>query len=285
MFKDYYEILGLDRFATEKEIKQSFRSLAIVYHPDSNDHPEAHQKFLDLNEAYQVLSDERRKIRYDEQYDYVKLGRQSMVHRPDLRYKYKESTGPSTYATPPRKSRAEEFGRYSPYAKLVAWIGLLFSLSLVLDYFLADHSTIQTVKAGMLTEGPGGELSGFIHTEDYQFLLDYKHFEHLGKGDKISLRQTPIYEVITHLYVWESASTVAGSGEVRQDNSAQMQYGPTFSFFPHYGIFNVFSFFLVGLIVLSLVGVAISKRPEFLFKLGLLNLMMLLITIFVLLNS
>lgn len=64
--RDYYEILGLDKNATEQEIKKAFRQLAKKYHPDLNpDNNEAEQKFKEVNEAYEVLSDADKKARYD----------------------------------------------------------------------------------------------------------------------------------------------------------------------------------------------------------------------------
>lgn len=64
-YKDYYKILGVDRDANEKEIKSAYRKLARKYHPDVNKSPDAAQKFKDVNEAYEVLSDLQKRQRYD----------------------------------------------------------------------------------------------------------------------------------------------------------------------------------------------------------------------------
>ncbi|WIF94807.1 molecular chaperone DnaJ [Caminicella sporogenes] len=64
--RDYYEILGVDRNADEKEIKRAFRKLAMKYHPDRNPgDKEAEQKFKEINEAYEVLSDKEKRAMYD----------------------------------------------------------------------------------------------------------------------------------------------------------------------------------------------------------------------------
>jgi DnaJ-class molecular chaperone len=66
-FKDYYKILGVDKKADEKEIKQAYRRLARKYHPDV--HPgdkEAERRFREINEAYEVLSDPEKRQRYDQ---------------------------------------------------------------------------------------------------------------------------------------------------------------------------------------------------------------------------
>lgn len=64
-YKDYYKILGVERNADEKEIKAAFRKLARKYHPDVNKAPDAVDKFKDINEAYEVLSDPQKRKRYD----------------------------------------------------------------------------------------------------------------------------------------------------------------------------------------------------------------------------
>lgn len=65
--RDYYEVLGVPRNASEADIKKAFRTLARKYHPDANPNdPTAAEKFKEVNEAYQTLSDSEKRARYDQ---------------------------------------------------------------------------------------------------------------------------------------------------------------------------------------------------------------------------
>ena len=65
--RDYYEVLGVEKNASDAEIKKAYRKLAMKYHPDQNPGDKsAEEKFKEINEAYEVLSDADKKARYDQ---------------------------------------------------------------------------------------------------------------------------------------------------------------------------------------------------------------------------
>jgi len=65
MVKEYYQVLGLTRDADQKEIKQAYRKLALKFHPDKNNADDAEERFKEIGEAYEVLSDENKKAAYE----------------------------------------------------------------------------------------------------------------------------------------------------------------------------------------------------------------------------
>lgn len=86
-YKDYYKVLGVDKKASQAEIKKRFRKLAVQFHPDKNpDNAKAENKFKEANEAYEVLGDAEKRKKYDElganwkrhdQYKNTQRGRQA----------------------------------------------------------------------------------------------------------------------------------------------------------------------------------------------------------------
>ncbi len=103
-FKDYYQILGLTKQATADEIKAAYRKLARKYHPDVNQNdPKAEEKFKDLNEAYEVLSDQTKRRQYDQFGQYHQQSGFKSASRASAR---SASTG-SAYSSP---YSTEDFG-------------------------------------------------------------------------------------------------------------------------------------------------------------------------------
>ncbi|MCS7301723.1 MAG: molecular chaperone DnaJ [Fimbriimonadales bacterium] len=102
-FKDYYQILGVSRDADEKEIKAAYRKLARKYHPDVNPGDKtAEEKFKEINEAYQVLSDPEKRAAYD------RYGEQWQAYQR-MREQYGEGFQPSGFEAPFGFANFQEF--------------------------------------------------------------------------------------------------------------------------------------------------------------------------------
>ena len=93
--RDYYEVLGVDKGADLEAIKKAYRKMAMKYHPDRNpDNKEAEEKFKEVGEAYEVLSDADKRARYD-QYGLVYssvMGRGTATIVEDVEEKMKAMT-------------------------------------------------------------------------------------------------------------------------------------------------------------------------------------------------
>ena len=63
--RDYYEVLGVPRNASQDDIKSAFRKLARQYHPDVSQEPNAEERFKEINEAYGILSEDDKRTAYD----------------------------------------------------------------------------------------------------------------------------------------------------------------------------------------------------------------------------
>merc|ERR1711868_297626 len=117
MGKDYYKILGVSRGASDDEIKKAYRKLALKYHPDKNQSPGAEERFKEIGEAYDVLSDVKKKQIYD-QYgeDGLKGG---MGGGPQAGGMPNFGNGPGfsySYHGDPRATFSQFFGGSNPFA-------------------------------------------------------------------------------------------------------------------------------------------------------------------------
>jgi curved DNA-binding protein len=107
---NYYEMLGVTKSASSSEIKQAYRTLAIKYHPDRNlGNKAAEEKFKDINEAYEVLSDQTRRVQYDQS-----LNRKNFINKAGLG-NFGRNNGAGVRATTENRSRSRvETDDYRP---------------------------------------------------------------------------------------------------------------------------------------------------------------------------
>src|SRR5204863_2973267 len=106
-FKDYYKSLGVERTASEEEIRKAFRKLARQYHPDvAKEKKSAEEKFKEINEAYEVLGDPEKRKQYDELGSNWKRGAEFRAP-PGWQRRARRSDG----GAEPLRGAGREFGR------------------------------------------------------------------------------------------------------------------------------------------------------------------------------
>src|ERR1035438_8928656 len=98
-YKDYYKTLGVDKKSSQEEIKKAFRKLAIKYHPDKNQgDKKSEEKFKEINEANEVLSDPEKRKKYDDLGENWNQYQQGGIKASDFDWgKYSGGGGRNTY--------------------------------------------------------------------------------------------------------------------------------------------------------------------------------------------
>lgn len=183
--KDYYQIMGVDRKATAKEIKRVFRQLAIRYHPDKNPSAEAEATFKDINEAYEVLSDTAARAEYD-----LRLTNPESFTSLTSTAAYREAV--YRQARQPRRAGPSDrtVFMYSilRYSQLLFYFGCIWSGLLIVDYFMpskvveevvvTDPEDIQRLVLGAVNPSDGDLL---VTDQGHHFPLmihELKYFPH-----------------------------------------------------------------------------------------------------------
>jgi curved DNA-binding protein len=95
-YKDYYKIMGLPRTASQEEVKRTYRRLARKYHPDVSKEPDAEERFKEINEAYEVLGDSKKRAAYDQLGSGWRTGEE---FRPPPEWEQRYWTGAGRFST------------------------------------------------------------------------------------------------------------------------------------------------------------------------------------------
>ncbi|MBX2901706.1 MAG: J domain-containing protein [Cyclobacteriaceae bacterium] len=139
--KNYYSILELKLFAHAADVKRAYRRLALLYHPDKNPTPEAAAVFVEINEAYQVLSDPQRKFDYDQMLQGAPPPFTVQTHQRDPRFR----RGPARESASVRRQVLQAMRDYLQYAVACSRLALLFSVVLIADYSLPANQTREEI--------------------------------------------------------------------------------------------------------------------------------------------
>ncbi len=200
--KNYYQILGVQEMATEREIKQAHHQLVFLLHPDRTPDPQAQARFLDIQEAYEVLGDYHRRLAYD-------LLRQRASELASPR------RGPSPYDPPPAPRRrhgprpqdlwAAQLRRYVPWARRLNWLIAIFCSSLLLDWAVplreyADEYVTGRSVVFVSVSRSAPRIAYKVTTTNTEFMLrEELGTDRLRPGWPLTVWRTPLWRVVRRI--------------------------------------------------------------------------------------
>jgi len=229
--KDYYQILSVSKNATQDEIKKAYRKLALEYHPDKNKSKEAEEKFKEINQAYEVLSDPQKKEAYD-LYGSDAFAQGFQGQGPFEGFGGEARAGrygpfTYTYTTSGGEGFNFDFGGFSdPFEIFEQFFGGASPFgsrqrrpvySLTIDFMEAVHGTTKKISIGGKNQAikiPAGVDEGSrIRFGDYDIILDIKpdpRFKRDG-NDVISEVEIPFFKAA----LGDTVNVLTIDGEVK----------------------------------------------------------------------
>jgi curved DNA-binding protein CbpA len=243
--------LGLTINAHENDIKHAYRKLALQFHPDRNPSKEAAEIFIEINEAYEILSDPQQKFQYDQ----LLTGTSPKPHR-DPRYRPKP---PGSYSGSSRKKEILEFMQANlKYSLMVSRIALLFSAVLIADYTLPpDKIKREVVKL---------ELKRELRDRSIQLNLE--------DGESVTLNPKTALEFRQGSSITIYSSMIFSVPLILENERTHFKTKVLLS------IYGNFSFIPLVLLITSLLGTFYWKGTEFRFNLGVVNFFLMLLCFF-----
>ncbi|MEX2232372.1 MAG: DnaJ domain-containing protein [Cyclobacteriaceae bacterium] len=253
--KDYYATLEVSASASEMEIKKAFRKLAVRYHPDKNASADAKPRFLEINEAYDVLGDRVKRALYDERLSnpFSELLEDPVPKHRDPAYRRKRPD--QAYKREPPAS----YVLMRDYLKYMLWvsrIGLLTTSLFFLDYLVPYRQIVEDIEEIYAVRmRRGGVAYHIIITESGRKikLYDYQGSYFRNEGT--------IKSTLTRIYgTAMSVSNTSGTHVV------ELGY-----------MYSTLIFFPIILFVNSLMALLFRKRVELSFNLNVTGIILLII--------
>uniref|UniRef100_A0A1A9VZL6 J domain-containing protein n=1 Tax=Glossina brevipalpis TaxID=37001 RepID=A0A1A9VZL6_9MUSC len=162
MGKDYYKILGIAKTATDEEVKKAYRKQALRYHPDKNKAPNSEEKFKEVAEAYEVLSDKNKREIYD------KYGEEGLKNGGVRNGGNTNGTFTYQFHGDPRATFAQFFGSSNPFASFFDMSDNLF------DKNVFDLDTEHDFFASPFGLGPRQGLGGAFRSHSFNVHTPFK---------------------------------------------------------------------------------------------------------------
>jgi hypothetical protein len=253
---DYYEILGVSSSAHASDIKRAYRRLAVMYHPDKNPSPDAENMFKKISEAYDVLSDPKKRRAYDSRFDYLFEGsvEDAATRHRDPRYRPRAARGPGKSQ---RQSVRELMAEYLKYTAAISIICFSISVVMLIDFCLPVKATKEKIIRTEIHEFRArGTTSAYLvlYTSGRHTISVPDGFDRVFvPGDVVTIQSSYFLNIARRM---QDGSTIVPI--------ARSLYG-NFLFAP------------VALLVMSGLGVVLRKNIDYGFNFGVVSFAILLI--------
>jgi hypothetical protein len=256
--KNYYQILGVGYSATDQEIKQAYRRLAVLYHPDKNAAPEAEALFKEINEAYDTLSDPVKKRNYDWTLSNP-LG--ELLQQPEPP-KHRDPAYRRTRPHAAPRKRVNEthalMKHYLPYMLWICWAGLFITGLLVIDLVVPKKTQTERLAGVETVRGRKNVVVYFrLHTEEGSSIKFYDHTVYVfARAGTLHVTKTRIY------------------GTIMKVTDEQHQHELTMGY-----IYHNLVFMPLILLTTSVLGIIFRKGIEFPFNLSIVSFIFIIINL------
>jgi curved DNA-binding protein CbpA len=255
--KDYYQILGVSYNAREGEIKSAFRKLVLRYHPDKNASVEAASLILEINEAYEILSDPIKKNLYDS----ILTGKQQLVQPPMAPHRdpaYRRRARNPNFKSK-RQQMLEMMAEYLPITLFMSRLGFALVVFIALDFLLPSTAQEETIiKTKVSTVGRH-------QTSNKKFYTDK------GTGFEVNYQESKNFEIGSSVRITYSSFVHVPKVVETKSNHILIKIPTT--------IYGSFIFMPLLLLITSTLGSFFRRGVEFDFNLGITNLLITLFTV------
>ena len=262
--KDFYQVLGVTRLASSREIKIAYRKLAIQYHPDRNQDSHAEFRIKEINEAYHTLRDKDRRWLYDQKFYRPVAVEKSVVVQTSSAFSNPFTAPPTAPPPAPRRSNEhairEMVGRHLAFVRNISVVSIVFCLFLLFDYTLPFAETNEQITGkhiNMVPHGVSTFRSNMIITNYITRLrLPADLVEQLKTGDQVTIMATRLVGVPISL---------------RSGLVVQKSFNAT--------IYRNFLFLPAILLITTVLTFFYRGKAEFRFTLGVINFFMLFMSV------
>lgn len=257
--KDYYQILGVSKTASFDTIKRAYRKLVVLYHPDKNPNPDAHERISEINQAYDVLSDQERRRSYDLRLSYgwteLVYEQPGPAHR-DPRYRPRARQSSSSQG---RSAQYELMKEYLPFVRWICYVGFIVTLLLAADRILPFKTSIEQVSQIYAVKGRFNNVSHYILETNTGRMVVMHADEawYFAAQTDVTIHSTLLYSIPMNV--------------TAEDTTKSLKLGY---------IYRTLVFMPAVLWLVSLAGIIWKKNIEFAFNLNIVAAILLIVNLY-----